>query len=271
MATHFHALGLRISVVNLSQIKYFARTKLIRTKTDPVDARLIQDFGTRMNPGIWNPAPEVVQQLKNHLHELDQLKEMERLEKNRLHALEKHAENTDTLQTLFKERLALLKTHKKIVEKQFNALLDDELLKEKVELLIFIPGIGKRTTAFFMAETSLFMGMTSGRSIAAYAGLSPALKHSGNNTPRARLSKIGNPRLRLATFMAALGASRTASPMGDYYRRLRAQGKPGKVALCALARKLLCVALAIFQSGQAYVAEAHQSTWPGDSKSAIPG
>lgn len=262
LSTFLHQQGFGISVVNPAQVKYFARTKLMRSKTDAVDARLIQDYGLVMQPALWTPTPEVVARLQSTVKELDDLKELERIEKNRLHALVKHTEPTAELQTLHHERLLLFVKQRRVLEALLDDLLQDELLRETVELLVSVPGIGKLTAALFIAETTLFQGLGSGRAIGAYAGLSPALKHSGNSTPKAHISKVGNFRLRSAAYMAANGASRSHSPVGEYFRRLRAQGKPGKVALCAVARKILSIALAVFHSGKKYDPEIHRQKRP---------
>lgn len=69
---------------------------------------------------------------------------------------------------------------------------------------------------------------------------------------RGRISKIGNPRLRRVVYLAAVAATRTQSKEKAFYQRLRDQGKPGKVAVTALARKLECVGFAVVQSGRPY-------------------
>ncbi|THF68370.1 IS110 family transposase [Deinococcus sp. Arct2-2] len=68
-------------------------------------------------------------------------------------------------------------------------------------------------------------------------------------TTRGRISKLGNPRLRRIVYSAAVAATRTKTKEKAFYQRLREQGKPGKVAVIALARKLLCVGFAVVKSG----------------------
>ena len=69
---------------------------------------------------------------------------------------------------------------------------------------------------------------------------------------RCRISKIGNARLRRAMYMSAVTVSRLPNPLGAYYRRLIASGKPKKVALIALARKLLRICFAVLKTAQPF-------------------
>lgn len=113
LATFLYHQGFAVSVVNPSRIKYFAKTKLMRTKTDPVDARLIQEFGETLHPDLWNPAPMVIQQLKTFQREHDALKHLKRLEENRLHALENHVDSTETFKRCTKNGWPCWKTTSK--------------------------------------------------------------------------------------------------------------------------------------------------------------
>ena len=84
---------------------------------------------------------------------------------------------------------------------------------------------------------------------AAYAGLSPVPRQSGAMVGRCRISKVGNSRLRRAFYLSAVTVTRLKNPLGEYYRRLVAAGKPKKVALIALARKILRTCFAVLRSG----------------------
>ena len=122
-------------------------------------------------------------------------------------------------------------------------------LSEQVSLLSSVPGIGKLTEAIVLAETSHLQDVQDSRPWAAYAGLSPVPRQSGAMVGRSRISKIGNSRLRKAFYLVAVTVSRLKNPMGEYYRRLVAAGKPKKVALIALARKILRTGFAVLRSG----------------------
>jgi len=107
-------------------------------------------------------------------------------------------------------------------------------------LLTTIDGIGPHTAARLIAELGDPARFASGRTLAAYLGVIPGLKHSGKRQPlRAGLAPIGHARLRAALWMPTLTAVRTNVWLRRYYERLRARGKLPKVALVACMHKLL--------------------------------
>jgi transposase len=106
--------------------------------------------------------------------------------------------------------------------------------------LVTIPGVGPVTAACVLAETGELARFPDAATLASYAGLVPALRHSGRRTPpRAALHPAGNPRLRRALFMAALVGVRHNPWLKAFYDRLVARGKPKLLALTAAMRKLL--------------------------------
>ena len=125
-------------------------------------------------------------------------------------------------------------------------------MKQQLTLLLTVPGHGFITAATVLAETAGFSMLETGQEISAAAGMAPAPHQSGASTKRGSISKTGNARLRRIAYLAALGASRSNSRMKVYYQGLKARGKPPKVALIALGRKLLTTGLAVAKSGKPY-------------------
>jgi transposase len=108
------------------------------------------------------------------------------------------------------------------------------------KLLTTIDGIGDNTAARLVAEFGDIAAFGSGDALAAYVGVVPGVKHSGKHTPLSqRLSPIGNAQLRAKLYMPTIAATKFNPWLRAFYRRLRAAGKPGKVALIAAMRKLL--------------------------------
>lgn len=108
------------------------------------------------------------------------------------------------------------------------------------KLLTTISGIGDTTASRLIAELGDIAGFKSGDALAAYVGVVPGVKHSGKNTPPSqRLSPIGHAALRAKLYLPTLAATRHNPWLRRFYGRLRAAGKPPKVALVAAMRKLL--------------------------------
>ena len=108
------------------------------------------------------------------------------------------------------------------------------------------------TASVLLAVTRGCLRQFSSRGISAFAGLNPCPRESGLMKGKAVLSGLGNPRLRRGLYMAALSASRGRNRFAVMYKRLREAGKPGKVALIAVARKILMVCTAVIRSGMPY-------------------
>jgi len=116
------------------------------------------------------------------------------------------------------------------------------MLATEMARLQTITGVGMLTAAVVLTETRPLRGNVTPRQVVAFAGLDPAVKESGSSVRGARhMSKTGNARLRRAVYMAALAASRYNPPLRRFYQRLRARGKQPRVALVAVARKLLAL------------------------------
>ena len=118
--------------------------------------------------------------------------------------------------------------------------------------MISIPGIGEKTAwsiLAYLGDISLF---SNAKQVTSYAGINPKIEQSGTSINKSSLSKIGNKRLRKALYMPALTAAKHNPLMKDLYERLQQKGKPNKVALCAVMRKLLVLAYGVLKSGKAF-------------------
>jgi transposase len=120
-------------------------------------------------------------------------------------------------------------------------------------LLQSIPGLGPSTTAWLLVATVNFHLCATPEAAVAYAGLSP-LQHESGTSIRGRphVGRGGHGRLRKALYLASLSACQHNPVIKPFYARLRAQGKPAKVARCAAARKLLHLAWAVVTKRQRF-------------------
>jgi transposase len=123
------------------------------------------------------------------------------------------------------------------IERDIENLLDTH---EVGRLLTTIDGIGPQSAARIIAAVGDPARFKSAAAFAAYVGTVPGLRQSGQQIrTRAGLAPIGNARLRMALWMPVLGAVRRNPWLQAFYQRLRANGKPAKLALIAAMRKLL--------------------------------
>lgn len=133
-----------------------------------------------------------------------------------------------------------------------DAFARDPALQAQLDLLLSVPGFGFIAAATVLAETNGFATLEDGHQVAADAGLAPVPNQSGLSNRKGSISKVGNAHLRRIAHLAALGARNSNSRFKAFYESLRERGKPPRLALVALARKLLRVGLAVVKSGQPY-------------------
>ena len=142
--------------------------------------------------------------------------------------------------------VANLETRIATLEQELATLLRNGAWSETDTLLLSIPGFGVITTAWLLVLTLNFTACASVEAATAYAGLAPQPHVSGSSVRgRSQIGHGGNERLRTALYMATLSATRYNPAIRAFHQRLRASGKPPKVARCAAARKLLHQAWAL--------------------------
>lgn len=246
LAVFLHQAGYAVSVVNPAHAHAFARTLPRRAKTDALDAQLLAQFAQERQPERWTPPEQVYHELRQRLLVRDGLLTMRQQARNQRHALGQWpvhiAGALDQLDAVISD----LDTRIAILEDELAGVLRDGAWAGSAKLLGSITGIGLVSTAWLLVATLNFAGCSSAEQLTAYAGLVPLAHESGTSVRgRARLGHGGHSRLRTAMYMATLSAARFNPVIRAQYERLRAAGKPAKVARCAAARKLLHLAFAV--------------------------
>jgi transposase len=251
-ALFFHQKGYKVSVVNPAQVRAFSRTLLRRGKTDEMDADLLARFGRMVQPKVWTPPPLDMQHLHQIMRHREAYVRMRTEEKNRLHALQHRAQAAEEVLQACSTTIAFLDQQIAALEQAFKTHLEDHpAWKKNLDILTSIGGVGLVTAGILMTETNNFATFVDPKQVAAYAGISPMPFQSGTSVHRRpKMSKIGNAHLRKAVYMAAVSAIRTPGVFKAFYHRLRDKGKPAKVALVAVARKLLGLAFTLIQKQQ---------------------
>lgn len=236
----------RVSVVNPLRIKGYASSDLQRNKTDPADARTIADFCLVKDPEEWHPLPAEVKDLQALTRRIESLGKMLAAEKNRLEGASREVRPSvkrmiETLETEIKNVKRLIKDH-----------MDNHPdLKQQNDLLRSIPGIGEGTGPLLLSEMEIRQ-FTSGRAVAAFAGLTPRKDQSGTSLNRTRLSKVGNGRIRKALYFPAMVAMKHNQTIKQFASRLSEKGKTPKQVICAVMRKLLHIAFGVIKHNRPF-------------------
>ena len=254
LAKYLVQKGEKVIVANPIKTNAFAKMEMSRNKTDKADAQSIARFCKHLNDkgditkNLFKPKGKAFEKLQCLMTRLAQLDKIATQEKNRLDvSLDKEALRSikSVIAHLDKQIIKIKKVLKEIVKQ-------DETLEQQVELLMSIQGIGEKTAwsiLAYLGDISLF---SNAKQVTSYAGINPKIEQSGTSINQSSVSKVGNKRLRKALYMPAMTAAKHNPLMKDLYERLQQKGKPNKVALCAVMRKLLVLAYGVLKSGKAF-------------------
>lgn len=248
VAEFFANRGYCVSVVNPAQIKAYGQAQLVRTKTDQVDAKLIADFCFRNEPELWQAPPISEQELRAMVLRLEALLAMRSQETNRLEVARQ------SVRLDIEKHIVWLDEQIKQLRKKIRDHIDnDPDMRSRRDLLDSIPGVGENTIALLLAYGIHSQRFRNGRQAAAFAGLDPRQHQSGTsvNLPP-RMSKIGHAHLRKGLYMPAMVTLYKTDWGRAFKTRLQAAGKPAKLVIGAMMRKLVHVAYGVLKSGQPF-------------------
>jgi transposase len=241
------AAGIPVARVLPLRVRQFARADGSIAKTDRIDAAVLARFGQRMRPDPTPPTPGPLGYLRALIARRETLVERRKAEANQLH----RARFPD-LRAMIVEAMARLKAEIAALEARIAALIAaDPAWAELARRLRSVPGVGRITAAVLIARLPE-LGRLTRAEIAALVGVAPFARDSADRHGRRRCSG-GRGDVRRALFMAAMSAgTRTASRFAATYARLVAAGKPPKLALTAVLRKLAVALNAIVRDNSLY-------------------
>ena len=243
----------KFSIVNPLIIKRYSQMKMLRLKTDKVDAKIIAQYAVEQNPSEYKPLSEAQKEIKSLRTVLSNLIKQRTMTKNLLHSQKLLSNiNKDSikaikfvLRTLDKQIKSLEKQIENLIKKHFN-----EIYKN----VLSIKGIGPKTASGIIAYLGDLSNFESYKQIASFIGITPAISESGKSKKKTTgITKQGNSTLRTLFYLAALSASKYNQACKELYERLLAKGKMKKTALIAVANKLIKQLFAIVKANSIFI------------------
>lgn len=243
---------IKVSVENPISVKRFIQMKLSKIKTDKSDAKMICEYAQNVELKFWEGQSKHQQTCLQITRLVSTYFKQSTALKNKLHGEE-------ALGTPCKLVIGSLRRSLRNIEKEIKMLekkLLDMVKSEHQDLLTrieTIPGLGKKTSIMLLVLTDGFERFSSSGELCSYAGLTPTIRQSGSSVRgKARISKMGNQKLRNLLFMCSFTACKHNKACKAIYDRIVAKGKSKKLALIAVCNKLLKQAFAIAKSGLVY-------------------
>jgi transposase len=227
------AAGIPVSVLNPARVRDFARAQGQRAKTDQIDAVVLSAYGQAFQPKPTAARTAVEQQLTELVRRRVQVIDLLVSQRLQLTGL-----TLPVMRQAVQRLIRRLEQDIAQIEAQLKALRTQACtLDQRAQKLEAITGVGTITALGVLAELPE-LGTLNRRQTAALAGLAPHPRESGQWRGRRSIGG-GRAPVRRALYMAALVAARSNRILKAFYQRLRAAGKPAKVALTAVMRKLV--------------------------------
>lgn len=254
LALFLFEAGHQVSVINPAQIHAYGQSRLQRNKTDRIDATLIATFCATSRPALWQPPPVEERTLQAMIRDLQTLQDMQRAESNRL--LVAHP----TVKPRIQRHLDWLAAEIARLEHDIDQHIDQHPeLKSRRTLLESVPGIGKRLSSWFLVMLGNGQRFNTSKQAVAFTGLSPMLWQSGSSVRgKTRISKVGSGSLRRLLYMPAVSAYAKLDIYQPFIHRLKLAGKPPKVIIVAIMRKLVAIAHAVLKANMPFDKKMYQ-------------
>lgn len=241
--------GIAVAVVNPRQVRDFARAQGRLAKTDAIDARVLARFGAVMRPRPLPPIDPSHDALHGLVARRRQLVDMLVAEHN-------HLEHAGAAAAAWiEEHIVMLRNQLAQLDAAIAATVEaDRTLARRHAILISVKGVGPATAAVLLAELPE-LGRIEHKQLAALIGVAPVNHDSGQVRGQRHIAG-GRASVRCALYMATLSAVRHNHTLQAFYQRLRANGKPAKVALVAAMRKLATILNAVIRDDRPWQASS---------------
>jgi len=243
-----------LTVVLPNKISNYMRTLSVKTITDDTCADAITLFGLERKLENWKRPKKIYRILQQLTRERDQIVCERVVIKNQIHAEKAEAApNTRSISRLT-QRLRLMNKQEKEIKLDIEECLrSDQSVKDIVDAICTIPGIGTLTAVIILAETNGFELIRNKKQLTSYAGLDVKEKQSGTSVKgKTKISKRGNRHLRKAMHFPALVAIRHDEHYKELFARLVSRHGIKMKAATAVQRKLLELTYILFKNQTVY-------------------
>lgn len=243
-----------VSVLNALRVKRFAEVYLQLDKTDDIDALTLAKFGAALRPPVWSPPPLIYEELFQRLVQRETLNRMLVQTVNRQKALEQRIFQVANVQERQEHFRKTLRQQIKAIDRELErVIIQDPIWAATAQRITSIPGVGIVTAVWLMMLTKNFTTCDSGEQLAAFVGLVPRRRQSGETLDSYRsVGHVGHDNIRQHLFVATMSALRYNPTIRVYYDRIKQRKGKHKLACVAATRKLIHIIFAIAKSDQPF-------------------
>lgn len=246
-------VNITVSMENPQKIKHFARAMLSTTKTDEIDAKLIALYGEKMEPTPYKIPSESIILLKQKRTVLKQLKKQLLMMTNLQESMAVLPKQDPTSKASIEQTIKFLRKQISKMEEEITNLSNKEY-KRQMDLLTSIKGISNTIASALIIATGGFTYFSSAKQISRFLGLCPTYQQSGTSVNvKGHINRNGDTYLRSQLYVAAVSSTACNSACREAFVKMKERGKAGKVAIIAVANKLIRQAFAVVTNNRPYV------------------
>lgn len=250
LAEYLVAHGYRVAVVNPLRIKRYGQMHLRRHKTDRADAALIAQFAANQQLAAsdqWQPPSDALNDLKQQQTVLEQLKKQQTALLNQLESLRQLPRpSRDAIDAIQKVLAGIAQAIKELEASQERQICQTD--KDLYLVIRSVPGIGPRAATALLIATNFFRSCQTSGQLASYLGLCPRPYQSGISiNSDGAIGHTAQAYVRALLYMCSISAMRFNRSCHALYTRLLGRGRSKKVALIAVAHKLVRQVFAVVE------------------------
>jgi transposase len=260
-----------VSVVLPNKAKKYLQSTGLKSKNDVIDAQGLSRMGAEQRLELWQPMDSYCYELRELTRQHQSLQELKTNINNQLHAAQsgmyQHQVVIEQLQALITTIDGQLKKLATAIKEHIDG---NKQVKDKVDNICKIKGLGILTVAVILAETNGFALFTSSRQLVSYAGYDVVEDQSGNRKGKTKISKKGNSHIRRALHMPAFGViTHEQHPfIGLFNRTLQRHGQKMK-SYVAVQKKLLVIIYALWKNNTSYELNYKPNKHTGEKEQAL--
>ena len=246
-------LEIPVSVVNPLIIKRFSQMKLLRAKTDQVDARLIAEYGYNQKPALSKMPPKIQESIFSIFKTVQMYHKQRSIVLNNIHVYNRSGSKETIILKELKKTIRSYKRSIDLLEQKIHDLVEEHY-QSVYNRLVQIPGVARKTASVIIGFFGEFENFETAKQVVSFVGLNPNPRMSGKSVRLgSSISKRGNPLIRKMLYMSALTAMRYNPDCKELYDRLLNRGTSKVKAQVAVAHKLLRQIFAIVKYEREWV------------------
>lgn len=243
-----------ISVVLPGKSKYYLKSIGLKTKNDKIDAKGLSRMGAEQKLDQWEPFSKYAYSLRSLTRQNESLNNQKTVLINKLHSIENSGySNNKIVVKQLKQFVKLIDKQLSEISKEIEATINkDIVIKEKVDRICKVKGLGLLTVATIIAETNGFVLFKNQRQLVSYSGYDTIENSSGKHTGKTKISKKGNAHIRRILHMPSFTVTKYEPHFKLLYERIYKRTKIKMKGYVAVQKKVLILIYTLWKNDSEY-------------------